>query len=293
VAGYCASCGAELSGRFCGTCGSQASDAAPMEVVALERPREREAVWLDLPDIGSIVQSAWHGVRSHLREWALNFLVVVGAFAVWFGGLGVYLDSLPRYEFGGRHPASMLVLSVFGLVFIGLFVTAYYGLFRAALLTARGDRPTTTLVWRFNRFGPFALLALLAVPATVGLGVVVPVIGFLVAGALFLYAPFFVIDEGVSALGGLWMSISRATRTSSRFTWQLLFYVVVQAVSLSALVLAWLLGAAIAAGAVAVHAPALVLVAGLVTVVLLAVAVPVAVTSAAIAHLDFTRTNLP
>ena len=95
--------------------------------------REREAVWLDLPDIGSIVQSAWQGVRSHLREWGLNFLVVVGAFAVWFGGLGVYLDSLPCDEFGGRHPASMLVLSVFAVVFVGLLVTAYYGLFRAVV----------------------------------------------------------------------------------------------------------------------------------------------------------------
>jgi hypothetical protein len=264
-------------------------------LVDLEQPRSDEAGWVGLPDLGSVLQQAWHGLRSSLAHWVTNFLAVLGGFAIW--AVALYLVRIGAVdEYGYREPLAPAIVLLFSLVFIGLAFVAAYGLFRSAVLTARGMRPTAQAVWQFDRIGPFALVMILVGAMGIGLGSVVPIVGLLVASALLFYAPFFVLDGRTSAIDAVWRSVSRSTRTSSRFTWQLVLAVLVYGLLSAVLALALL--PLILASAMGLltggFVSTVVLIIGVLgAVCLAAIGYPLAATVVAVAHVEYEGSSQP
>lgn len=112
-----------------------------------------------------------------------------------------------------RLPFADSIIVVLLLTGIGALAgfAAQYGLVRASLLTANGEKPTVGRAWDLKDFGPFLIAAILE-GVIVTIGFILCFLPGLAALVLLWFTPFFVIDKGLPPIDALKASVDLVTK---------------------------------------------------------------------------------
>jgi uncharacterized membrane protein len=148
--------------------------------------------------IGDAYSWGWKKFTENAGAWIVIALVVVAIYLI---------SALIRLPFAD---SIIVVLLLSGIGALAGFA-AQYGLVRASLLTANGEKPTVGRAWDLKDFGPFLIAAILE-GVIVTIGFILCFLPGLAALVLLWFTPFFVIDKGLPPIDALKASVDLVTK---------------------------------------------------------------------------------
>jgi len=247
-----------------------------------------------LPDLGVAVRAGWDSWRRNLVGWYLNLSVVLAIWITMYVMWAIYFHMTSQEDPLGlglvvRDPIPVLEVGFLGLFFL-VAITTHYVLCRVASSSVRNEALTPMRLLDARDFASFVVLDV-AIIGLVACSFVVPIIGTLVAFALFLFGPFIVLTDRVSPIAAIADGCSLATRPGA-FMPALLLSAFVSVASLLPLFAFAVVTSVLGASGLSADWNAFILLAGVGAFVVASFVVwPITVSTAAAAHLHVSPTG--